>query len=87
MKTEIFEDVAPFIVDKLPPDEVLSFRAAPRAQERFSELSQVIKSGQATPDERAEMEDNIRLEQGLQLATARARAKVAGQGQPVAATP
>ena len=87
MKTEIFEDVVNFMVDKLPPDEVISFRPSPRAQERFDELSQAIKSGQATPDERAEMEDNIRLEHLMQLAKARARAKVAEQTQSVAATP
>ena len=87
MKTELFEDVAPFVVDKLPPDEVISFRAAPRAQERFDELSQAIQSGQSTPDERAEMEDNIRLEHLMQLAKARARAKGMEPAQSVAATP
>ena len=79
MKTEIYEDVVNFIVDKLPSDEVISFRPSPNAQQRFAQLSQTIKSGEATPDERAEMEEYIRLEHLMQLAKARARAKVAGQ--------
>ncbi len=87
MKTEIFEDVVNFIVDKLPADEVISFRPSPRAQQRFEELTAAIQAGDATPDERAEMEECLRLERLMQLAKARARAKVAGQTQPVAATP
>ena len=87
MKTEIYEDVVNFIVDKLPSDEVISFRPSPSAQQRFAELSQTIKSGEATPDERAEMEECIRLEHLMQLAKARARAKVAGQNPAVVATP
>lgn len=86
MKTEIYEDVVNFIVDKLPPAEVISFRPSPNAQQRFEELSQAIKSGQATPDERAEMEECLRLEHLMQLAKARARAKVTEQ-TPAAATP
>ena len=79
MKTEIYEDVDPFTVGKLPPEEVLLLRPSSNAQQRFVELSQTIKSGEATPAERAEMDEYLRLEQGLQLAKARARAKVAGQ--------
>lgn len=85
MKTEIYEDVVNFIVDKLPPDEVISFRPSPNAQQRFEALSQAIKSGEATSDERAEMEECLRLEHLMQLAKARARAKVAGQ-TPATAT-
>ena len=54
MKTE-FEDIAPFIVERLPLDEGIAFRPSPRAQQRFDELCQAIKSGHATPDERAEV--------------------------------
>ena len=79
MKTEVFEDVVNFLVDKLPAEEVISFRPSPRAQERFNELSSAIKTGVATPDEHAEMAQNIQLEHLMQLAKARARAKVAAQ--------
>ena len=79
MKTEFFEDLVNFLVEKLPPEEVVSFRPSPRAQERFNELSTAVKTGVATPEERAEMEQNIQLEHMMQLAKARARAKVAAQ--------
>ena len=39
MKTEIFEDLVNFLVEKLPAEEVISFCPSPRAQERFNELS------------------------------------------------
>ena len=77
MKTEIFEDVVNFLVDKLPPEEVLSFRPSARAQERFDHLSEAIKTGRASAEERAEMEQNIQLEHMMQLAKARARVKQA----------
>lgn len=85
MKTQVFEDVVNFLVDKLPAEEVISFRPSPRAQERFNELSSAIETGVATPDERAEMEQNIQLEHMMQLAKARARAKVAAQNETVSA--
>lgn len=77
MKTEIFDDLVNFLVDKLPPEEVISFRPSPRAQERFNALLQAIQAGTATPDECAEMEQNVQLEHLMQLAKARARIKVA----------
>ncbi len=83
MKTEIFEDLVNFLVEKLPAEEVISFCPSPRAQERFNELSNSIKSGVATPSERAEMEQNIQLEHMMQLAKARARAKVTAQSETV----
>ena len=73
MKTPIFEDLVTFIVEKTPSDEVLAFRPSARAQQRFEELSVRVKSGEATPEERAEMERNIELEHMMQLAKARAK--------------
>ncbi len=55
---EIFNDIVNFIVDKLPPDEVIAFRPSPRAQRRFDELSRAIQGGVAASGERAEMDDN-----------------------------
>lgn len=85
MKTEIFDDLVNFLVEKLPAEEVISFRPSPRAQERFNELSNAVKFGLATPAERAEMEQNIQLEHMMQLAKTRARAKVAAQSEATSA--
>lgn len=77
MKTEIFEDVVNFLVDKLPAEEVISFRPSPRAQDRFIELTNAVKSGTATQEEWTELEQNVQLEHMMQLAKARARVKQA----------
>ncbi len=84
MKSEIFEDVVNFLVDKLPPDEVISFHPSARAQERFNELSSAMKAGTATLEERTEMDQSIQLEHMMQLAKARARIK---QTQSVTSAP
>ncbi|RYX85589.1 hypothetical protein EON83_04420 [bacterium] len=73
MKTEIFEDVVNFLVDKLPSEEVISICPSARAQERFNQLSNAVKTGGATPEKRAELEQNIQLEHMMQLAKARER--------------
>lgn len=62
-----------YIVDKLPPDEVIAFRPSPRAQQRFDKLSRAIKGGVAASGKRAKMNDCIRLEHRMQVAKARAR--------------
>lgn len=85
MKTEVFEDVVNFLVEKLPAEEVISFRPSPRAQERFDQLSRAVQSGKATPEERAEMEQNIQLEHMMQLAKARARVKIAARSEVLSA--
>lgn len=84
MKPQIFEDLVNFIVEKTPPAEVIAFRPSPRAQQRFDELSARVKSGQATPEERLEMEHNLELEHMMQLAKARARVALQREETPVA---
>ncbi len=71
MRTEVFDDLVNFLVEKLPPQESISFCPTPEAQKWFNELSATLKTDVASAEERAVMELNIELEHMMQLAKAR----------------
>jgi hypothetical protein len=53
---DISEDFLEFLIERLSPEEIISFKVSPETQQRADELTERNKSGEITPDERAELQ-------------------------------
>ncbi|BCM91602.1 hypothetical protein IAD21_03477 [Abditibacteriota bacterium] len=71
MRSEVFDELVDFLVEKMPLDSINLFRPHKSAQKRFDTLSGAIKSGSGTPDQHRALELDIQLEHLMQLAKAR----------------
>ncbi|MDX2076465.1 MAG: hypothetical protein SFZ02_08560 [bacterium] len=70
----IYEDFLDFLLEKLSPEDILSFKASSNAQQRADELTELNKSGQINREERAELEQMIEIDLMLSLLKVRAMA-------------
>ncbi|HRF94715.1 MAG TPA: hypothetical protein PLZ51_05970 [Aggregatilineales bacterium] len=70
----IYEDFLDFLLEKLSPEDILSFKASSNAQQRADELTELNKSGQINREERAELEQMIEID--LMISVLKASAMV-----------
>jgi hypothetical protein len=53
---DISKDFLEFLIERLSPEEIISFKVSPETQQRADELTERNKSGEITPDEWAELQ-------------------------------
>jgi hypothetical protein len=68
----VYEDFLNFLLEKLSPEDILSFKASPKAQERADELMERNNSGEITKDERGELERMMEIDLMITVLKARA---------------
>jgi len=73
-------EIIDFIAAGTTPGAVASFRPSAEAQQRVSELLQLEKQGELSPEERAELDHFEELEHILRMAKAKAR-QILSRGQ------
>ena len=71
--TKAYEEVVDFIAAGSSPRAVIDFRPSEAAKARVAELLGREKVGDLSADEKAELEDYLRLEHIMRLAKARAK--------------
>jgi len=75
--TRAFDEIIDFIVSGTTPSAVAEFQPSEEARKQVADLLDREKSGQLTPDEKAELEHYLELEHIMRLAKARARRRLA----------
>jgi len=68
----IYEDFLAFLLEKLSPEDILSFKASPKAQERADELMDRNNSGEITKEERGELDRMVEIDLMISVLKARA---------------
>lgn len=71
-----YTEFVDFIVAGMTPDQILAYVPSARAQERVNELLSALKNDVITPDERAELNHHVELENIVRMAKAKARQHV-----------
>jgi len=69
-----YDEIVDFFARGASPEEILSFRPSPEAQERVRELLERNSADELTEEEAAELESFGELEHLMQLVKARAQA-------------
>ena len=69
----IYLEIIDFFAAGTTPQAVADFRPSPAAQQRASELLELAKQNQLTPEQESELEHFTELEHILRMAKARAR--------------
>lgn len=69
---DISEDFVEFLVSKLSPEDILTFKISAEVQQRADELTELNKSGEITLDERAELARMMDWNSTISLLKARA---------------
>ena len=69
---QIYEEFIDYMVSKMPPEEILAFKASAVVQNRAEELTARNKADTLTLEERAELEQIIELD--LKIAVLKAEA-------------
>ena len=71
-----FEDLIEFL-SKMPPEDILAFRASDTTVQRVQTLIEKEKQGGASPEEKAELERYLIQEDLMIIAKARAKMRLA----------
>jgi hypothetical protein len=71
--TPAYFEIIDFIAAGTMPEAVVQFRPSPEAQQRVAELIEREKEFSLSPEEKAELDHFVELEQILRMAKAKAR--------------
>ncbi|PJF29803.1 MAG: hypothetical protein CUN52_06530 [Phototrophicales bacterium] len=69
---DISEDFLEFLIERLSPEDIISFKVSPETQARADELTKRNKSGEITPSEHAELQRMMDWNSTLSLLKVRA---------------
>jgi hypothetical protein len=71
--TRVYEEIVDFIAGGSTPGDVAAWTPSQAARDRVAELVEGDKTGELSPDQRAELNHYLELEHLMRLAKARAR--------------
>lgn len=71
-RPDILEHFIEFLIERVPPEDILNFKASEVIQQRADELTELNKLGQINRDERAELERMIAINSMISVLKARA---------------
>jgi hypothetical protein len=54
--SHVYDDFVNFVVDQVPPEEILAFKVSAAAQKRLEKLLERLKADEITPEEKAELD-------------------------------
>lgn len=74
----ILDEIAEFFMSRPTAEEIADFQVSDEGQKRASELLERNRQNLLTPDERAEMEEFMRLDHVMTVVKLKARLKLAG---------
>lgn len=69
---DVSEDFLEFLIERLSPEDIIGFKVSPETQQRADELTERNKSGEITPEERAELQRMMDWNSTLSLLKVRA---------------
>ena len=70
---DAYAEFVDFIVTGMTPEQIIAFKPSTKVQSRVDKLVRALKSGDITPDERAELNHHVELENIVRMAKAKAR--------------
>ena len=79
--TRVYDEIIDRIALSTGPRDIVSFHASDATNERVADLVRKEKEASLTPDEKAELDEYLRLEHIMRMVKARARLHLSQQGQ------
>ena len=77
--TLLLDEITDFLASSPAPQEIVSFKPSEALERRALELLQRNRENRLTTEERAEMEEFMRMDHFMTLLKAKARLKLAGK--------
>jgi hypothetical protein len=77
--TMLLEEITDFLVSSPSAQEIINFKPSEVLEHRALELLQRNRENRLTPEERAEMQEFMRMDHFMTLLKAKARLKLAGK--------
>jgi hypothetical protein len=77
--TLLLDEIADFLASSPTPQEIIAFRPSEALERRALDLLQRNRENRLTEEERAEMEEFMRMDHFMTLLKAKARLKLAGK--------
>jgi len=71
-----YDEFLDFLVNRMPPAEIIAFQASPQTKERVADLVYRQKTEGLSLDETAELNQFMQIEHLMRLAKARARKRL-----------
>ncbi len=73
--TKAYDEIVEFIASGSTPESLLQFQPSEESRQRVHELIRKEKSEGLLPEEKAELDDYLKLEHLMRMAKARAKAR------------
>ncbi len=75
-RLSVWDEIDEFLISTPTPEQILAFRPSEFTQKRFQDLLEMNRDGQLAPNEHAELNEHIALENFMRRLKVKALAKI-----------